>query len=85
MLTGGTGLPRLGHRPGAAWRRGIRCGRWRGRARRGMSWRASPAEFIPGDLTDPASIAEAVRGCGAVIHCAADYRIFVPDPAGCGR
>ncbi|MCO6415326.1 NAD-dependent epimerase/dehydratase family protein [Siccirubricoccus sp. KC 17139] len=38
-------------------------------------------EFIPGDLTDAASIAEAVRGCGAVIHCAADYRIFVPDPA----
>ncbi|MBV1796929.1 hopanoid-associated sugar epimerase [Siccirubricoccus sp. G192] len=40
-----------------------------------------PVQFIPGDLTDPASIAEAVRGCDAVIHCAADYRIFVPDPA----
>ncbi len=40
-----------------------------------------PLEFIPGDLTDPASIATAMRGCGAAIHCAADYRIFVPDPA----
>ena len=39
-----------------------------------------PAEFVPGDLTDPASLAAAVRGCAAVIHCAADYRIFVPDP-----
>ncbi len=40
-----------------------------------------PVACIPGDLTDPTSVAEAVRGCGAVIHCAADYRIFVPDPA----
>ena len=40
-----------------------------------------PVEPVPGDLTDPASVAAAVRGCGAVIHCAADYRIWVPDPA----
>ncbi|MBL6457507.1 NAD-dependent epimerase/dehydratase family protein [Belnapia sp. T6] len=40
-----------------------------------------PVEFIPGDLTDAASVAEAMRGCEAAIHCAADYRIFVPDPA----
>ena len=39
-----------------------------------------PVEPAPGDLTDPASVAAAVRGCGAVIHCAADYRIWVPDP-----
>ena len=39
-----------------------------------------PVEFIPGDLTDAASIAAAMRGCDAAIHCAADYRIFVPDP-----
>lgn len=37
-------------------------------------------EFVPGDLTEPASVARAMRGCGAAIHCAADYRIFVPDP-----
>ncbi len=36
---------------------------------------------LPGDLTDPASIARAMEGCGAAIHCAADYRIWVPDPA----
>ncbi len=37
--------------------------------------------FIPGDLTDAASIARAMEGCDAAIHCAADYRIWVPDPA----
>jgi dihydroflavonol-4-reductase len=34
-----------------------------------------------GDLTDAASIAAAMAGCDALIHCAADYRIWVPDPA----
>ncbi|WP_254452340.1 hopanoid-associated sugar epimerase [Roseicella sp. DB1501] len=40
-----------------------------------------PVEFAPGDLTDAASLAAAARGCDALIHCAADYRIWVPDPA----
>lgn len=40
-----------------------------------------PVDFVPGDLTDPASIARAMEGCAAAIHCAADYRIWVPDPA----
>jgi len=39
-----------------------------------------PIAFTPGDLTDPASLALGLAGCDAVIHCAADYRIFVPDP-----
>jgi dihydroflavonol-4-reductase len=39
-----------------------------------------PISYIPGDLGDEASLAEAVRGADAVIHCAADYRIWVPDP-----
>lgn len=34
-----------------------------------------------GDLTDPASLARAVSGCDHVMHVAADYRIWVPDPA----
>jgi len=37
--------------------------------------------FAPGDLLDAASLARAAAGCEALIHCAADYRIFVPDPA----
>ncbi len=38
-------------------------------------------ELVQGDLTDPASLARAVAGCGEVLHVAADYRIWVPDPA----
>jgi dihydroflavonol-4-reductase len=34
-----------------------------------------------GDLTDAASLARAVAGCRYVFHVAADYRIWVPDPA----
>lgn len=33
-----------------------------------------------GDLTDPASLARAVAGCDHVMHVAADYRIWVPNP-----
>jgi dihydroflavonol-4-reductase len=33
-----------------------------------------------GDLTDPDSLARAVAGCDHVMHVAADYRIWVPDP-----
>ena len=39
------------------------------------------AEAVEADLRDPASLARAVQGCGAVFHVAADYRIWVPDPA----
>lgn len=39
------------------------------------------AELAEGDLTDPASLERAVAGCGALFHVAADYRIWVPDPA----
>jgi dihydroflavonol-4-reductase len=37
-------------------------------------------ELAEGDLTDAASLARAVAGCGEVVHVAADYRIWVPDP-----
>ena len=33
-----------------------------------------------GDLTDPASLVAAVQGCRLLVHVAADYRIWVPDP-----
>ncbi|MGH7041819.1 MAG: hopanoid-associated sugar epimerase [Acetobacteraceae bacterium] len=39
------------------------------------------AEIAVGDLTDPASLARAAAGCRYVVHVAADYRIWVPDPA----
>lgn len=46
---------------------------------------ALPGERVIGDLTDPASLARAVAGCRYVFHVAADYRLFVPDPASMRR
>jgi len=37
-------------------------------------------DLAEGDLTDPASLGRAVAGCDHVMHVAADYRIWVPDP-----
>jgi len=39
------------------------------------------AEPVIGDLIDHASLARAAEGCRYVFHVAADYRIWVPDPA----
>ncbi|OGP74856.1 MAG: NAD-dependent dehydratase [Deltaproteobacteria bacterium RBG_13_58_19] len=38
-------------------------------------------ELALGDLRDPASLERAVQGCTQVFHVAADYRLWVPDPA----
>ncbi|HEX5284116.1 MAG TPA: hopanoid-associated sugar epimerase [Bryocella sp.] len=40
------------------------------------------AELVQGDLREPVKFAAALRGCDALIHVAADYRLWVPDPAG---
>jgi dihydroflavonol-4-reductase len=42
---------------------------------------ALDAEIVTGDLTDPVSLARAAAGCRHVVHVAADYRFWVPDPA----
>ncbi|HXD89453.1 MAG TPA: NAD-dependent epimerase/dehydratase family protein, partial [Candidatus Binataceae bacterium] len=34
-----------------------------------------------GDLRDGPSLADAARGCDEIYHVAADYRLWVPDPA----
>jgi dihydroflavonol-4-reductase len=33
-----------------------------------------------GDLSDPESIRPALAGCDALMHVAADYRLWIPDP-----
>jgi dihydroflavonol-4-reductase len=38
------------------------------------------AELVVGDLTDRDSLARAVAGCRYLLHVAADYRIWVPNP-----
>ncbi|MCX2561763.1 NAD-dependent epimerase/dehydratase family protein [Acetobacter farinalis] len=40
-----------------------------------------PAELVEGDLSRPNTFARAVEGCRYVFHVAADYRLWVPDPA----
>jgi dihydroflavonol-4-reductase len=37
-------------------------------------------ELAEGDLNDPDSLREAVRGCHALYHTAADYRLWARDP-----
>jgi len=37
-------------------------------------------EHAIGDLTDAQSLKRALRGCSALYHAAADYRLWVPDP-----
>jgi dihydroflavonol-4-reductase len=39
------------------------------------------AETAIGDLRDPASLEKAMSGCEVVFHVAADYRLWVRDPA----
>jgi dihydroflavonol-4-reductase len=38
------------------------------------------AEVVTGDLTDTASLRRAAAGCRYVVHVAADYRVWVPNP-----
>ncbi|MBX5453569.1 MAG: NAD-dependent epimerase/dehydratase family protein, partial [Acidobacteriia bacterium] len=38
-------------------------------------------ELVEGDLADQTALARAVSGCRYVFHIAADYRLWVPDPA----
>src|ERR1700687_5933550 len=39
------------------------------------------AELVTGDLRDPASREKGIAGCEVVFHVAADYRLWVRDPA----
>jgi dihydroflavonol-4-reductase len=39
------------------------------------------AETVAGDLREAASLEKAIAGCEAVFHVAADYRLWVRDPA----
>src|ERR1700732_3299885 len=38
-------------------------------------------EIVQGSLEDPGSLAAAAAGCRYLFHVAADYRLWVPDPA----
>lgn len=38
------------------------------------------AEVVVGDLREPEGLRTALRGCDALVHVAADYRLWVKDP-----
>jgi dihydroflavonol-4-reductase len=38
------------------------------------------AEIVVGDLREPEGLRTALRGCDALVHVAADYRLWVRDP-----
>ncbi len=38
------------------------------------------AEIAVGDLAGPEGLESALEGCDGLVHVAADYRLFVPDP-----
>ena len=37
-------------------------------------------ETFVGDLSDPETLRAGLQGCEAVVHVAADYRLWIPDP-----
>src|SRR6201997_2445032 len=39
-----------------------------------------PAETVVGDLAEPESLRTGLRGSDALVHVAADYRLWVRDP-----
>ena len=47
----------------------------------GLSSGTTKAETATGDLRDSASLERAMAGCEVVFHVAADYRLWVRDPA----
>jgi dihydroflavonol-4-reductase len=79
FLTGATGfvgshVARLAVEEGAS----IVC---LARATSNLSHLPKEATVVQGDLRKPESFASALSGCDALIHVAADYRLWVPDPA----
>jgi dihydroflavonol-4-reductase len=79
FVTGGTGFVGA-HVVRALLRRGrtVRC-LVRPSSRLG-NLEELPVEIMPGDVTDPASLARAMAGARTVFHCAADYRLSARDP-----
>ncbi len=60
---------------------GERGHRVRALARPGSRIADLDVERVDGDLRDAASLERAVAGCGLVFHVAADYRLWVRNPA----
>jgi dihydroflavonol-4-reductase len=76
LITGASGF--LGwHIAGKLIDRGHKL---RALVRPGSQLRDLDVERVIGDLREPESLEDAVRGCGAVFHVAADYRLWARNP-----
>ncbi len=64
---------------------GLRLLARRGGDRRNLAGLSGDFKVVEGDLGQPDSYAAALEGCQALFHVAADYRIWVPDPAAMNR
>ncbi|KAA5606649.1 NAD-dependent epimerase/dehydratase family protein [Roseospira marina] len=80
LVTGGTGFVGTAVvRALLARGEAVRCLARPGGDRRNLA--GLDVEIVEGDLTDPASLTRAARGVEALYHVAADYRLWIPDPA----
>jgi farnesol dehydrogenase len=79
LLTGGTGF--LGRAVARHLARHAHALRAFARATSRTEGLPPGTEVATGDVTDEASLREAVRGCDAVVHMAALVKVWVPEPA----
>jgi dihydroflavonol-4-reductase len=79
FVTGGTGFVG-GHLVRALLERGfeVSCLVREGSPRRNLE--GLPVRVVVGDLRDTSDLAPVLRGVEMLFHCAADYRLYVPDP-----
>jgi dihydroflavonol-4-reductase len=79
LVTGGTGFVGA-HvvRALLAVGRDVRC--FVRRESRRDNLEGLPVEIAFGDVTDRASVARALSGIETLYHCAADYRLWAPNP-----
>lgn len=79
FVTGGTGFVGA-HVVRALLERGddVRCLVRPGSRRDNLA--GLPVDLVEGDVVQPAGLADAVRGCDLLFHCAADYRLDARNP-----
>jgi dihydroflavonol-4-reductase len=67
--------------PARSPRRAPSCACSSARAATSPGLEGVPGETHVGDLAEPESLRPALAGCDAVVHVAADYRLWIRDPA----